>query len=105
MEFMVAEAEHGEQALAVCPREMPETILLDWNIPVMNDLEFIYKLRDLPGGDQPKVVFCATENDISHITRVLEAGVDEYIMKPFDKEVLAVKFRQIRPDRAEFRCR
>jgi two-component system, chemotaxis family, chemotaxis protein CheY len=105
MEFMVAEAEHGEQVPAVCPRGMPESILLDWNMPVMNGLEFIYKLRDLPGGNKPKVVFCAAESDISHITRVLEAGVDSYIMKPLDKEVLAVKFQQIRPDLAEFRCR
>jgi two-component system, chemotaxis family, chemotaxis protein CheY len=97
MDFMVVEAEHGEQALAVCPRRMPETILLDWNMPVMNGLEFIYKFRDLPGGDQPKVVICTTENDITYITRAPEAGIDEYIMKPFDKEVLAVKFQQIRP--------
>ena len=95
LDFKVVEAEHGERALAVCEHEMPEAILLDWNMPVMDGIEFIHRLRDLAGVDQPKVVFCTTENDVTHIVRALEAGADEYIMKPFDKDVIAIKFRQL----------
>jgi len=86
MDFQIIEAEDGEQALEICKRGLPEAILLDWNMPVMDGYEFLGNLRRLPGGDQPKVVFCTTENDVAHIARALGAGANEYIMKPFDKD-------------------
>jgi two-component system chemotaxis response regulator CheY len=46
------------------------------------------------GGDRPKVVFCTTENAIDHIARALHAGANEYIMKPFDRDVVAAKFQE-----------
>ena len=49
----------------------------------------------LPGGDGPKVVFCTTENDVAHIARALHAGANEYIMKPFDKEIVEAKFQEV----------
>ena len=49
----------------------------------------------MPGGDQPKVVFCTTENGIDHISRALHAGANEYIMKPFDKDIVAAKFQEV----------
>ncbi|WP_449375391.1 response regulator, partial [Bosea thiooxidans] len=56
---------------------------------------FLRTLRQMPGGKRPKVVFCTTENDIAHIARAMHAGADEYIMKPFDKEIVASKFHQV----------
>ena len=85
LEFQIVEAENGEQAFATCQRELPDAILLDWNMPKMDGYEFLRILRRLPGGDRPKVVFCTTENDVPHIARALQAGANEYIMKPFDK--------------------
>jgi two-component system, chemotaxis family, chemotaxis protein CheY len=61
----------------------------------MDGHEFLLHLRRLPGGDLPKVVFCTTENNIDHISRALEAGADEYIMKPFDKDIIADKFHEV----------
>jgi CheY-like chemotaxis protein len=58
MEFQVIEAEDGSVALETCKQAMPEAVLLDWNMPVMDGLEFLVQLRQLPGGDIPKVVFC-----------------------------------------------
>ena len=52
-------------------------------------------LRRLPGGDSPEVVFCTTENDVAHIARALHAGANEYIMKPFDKEIVEAKFQEV----------
>ena len=95
LNFSVVEAEDGEKALEACKRAMPEAILLDWNMPVMDGLEFLVNLRRTPGGDSPKVVFCTTENGMDHIARALEAGADEYIMKPFDKDIVADKFREV----------
>ena len=89
--FDVAEAADGVEALAWCRASMPAAILLDWNMPVMDGLEFLTQLRKEPGGDKPVVVFCSVENDLSHITEALEAGADEYIMKPFDGDIMAAK--------------
>ena len=58
-------------------------------------IEFLKALRRLPGGDRPKVVFCTTENDVAHIARALHAGANEYIMKPFDKEIVEAKFQEV----------
>ena len=95
MDFQIIEAEDGEQALEVCKRGLPEAILLDWNMPVMDGFEFLGELRRLPGGDAPKVVFCTTENGIDHIARAIEAGANEYIMKPFDKDIVTAKFQEV----------
>ncbi len=95
LEFQIAEAENGEDAIEACRREMPEAILLDWNMPKMDGYEFLRVLRRLPGGDKPKVVFCTTENDVAHIARALHAGANEYIMKPFDKDIVEAKFQEV----------
>ncbi len=93
--FNVLEASDGRQALDTCAKDMPEAILLDWNMPVMDGFDFLRALRAMPGGDRPKVVFCTTENDLAHIARAMHAGADEYIMKPFDKEIVEAKFQEV----------
>ena len=93
--FQIAEAENGEEALQACRRSLPDAILLDWNMPKMDGYDFLRLLRRLPGGDRPKVVFCTTENDVAHIARALHAGANEYIMKPFDKEIVEAKFQEV----------
>jgi two-component system chemotaxis response regulator CheY len=95
LNFEVSEAEDGEQALELCRRELPEAILLDWNMPKLDGYEFLRALRRLPGGDAPRVVFCTTENDVAHIARALHAGANEYIMKPFDKDIVEAKFQEV----------
>ena len=95
LSFECAEAEDGQQARASCEKAMPDAILLDWNMPVMNGIEFICELRRLNGGGQPKVVFCTTENDVAHIREAIEAGADEYVMKPFDHDTLQIKLQLI----------
>ncbi|MBA4793562.1 PleD family two-component system response regulator [Phenylobacterium sp.] len=92
--FDVAEAADGAEALAWCRTCMPDVVLLDWNMPVMNGLEFLRRLRKEPGGEAPKVVFCTVENEIPAIREALESGADEYIMKPFDSEIVASKFAE-----------
>ena len=93
--FNVEEAENGQEGLDRCGESMPDVVLLDWNMPVMTGIEFINQLRKREGGDKPKVVFCTTENDVAHIARALHAGANEYIMKPFDKDIVTAKFQEI----------
>jgi two-component system, chemotaxis family, chemotaxis protein CheY len=95
MNFTVIEAEDGAKALEACQIAMPDAVLLDWNMPVMDGFEFLVQLRRMPAGGQPKVVFCTTENGIDHISRALHAGANEYIMKPFDKDIVTAKFQEV----------
>ncbi|MCC8959228.1 response regulator [Bradyrhizobium sp. Pear77] len=95
MEFTVIEAEDGAVALEACKQALPDAVLLDWNMPVMDGFEFLVQLRRMAGGDVPKVVFCTTENGIDHISRALHAGANEYIMKPFDKDIVIAKFQEV----------
>jgi two-component system chemotaxis response regulator CheY len=95
LDFEIAEAENGEEAIESCRKNLPDAILLDWNMPKMDGYDFLRALRRLPGGDRPKVVFCTTENDVAHIARALHAGANEYIMKPFDKDIVEAKFQEV----------
>ncbi len=93
--FATVEAADGQEALDACVKAMPEAVLLDWNMPVKSGIEFLRDLRKMDGGDQPIVVFCTTENDIEHIQEAIESGANEYIMKPFDSEIIQAKFTQV----------
>ncbi|MGE5537874.1 MAG: response regulator [Gemmatimonas sp.] len=95
MNFAIAEAENGKLALEACQRQMPDVVLLDWNMPVMDGLGFLKALRASQGGGQPVVVFCTTENDLSRIQEAIGAGANEYIMKPFDRDIIETKFAQV----------
>jgi two-component system, chemotaxis family, chemotaxis protein CheY len=80
LDFEILEAEDGEGAIEACREKLPDAILLDWNMPKMDGYEFLRVLRRLPGGDRP---------------RALHAGANEYIMKPFDKDIVEAKFQEV----------
>jgi two-component system chemotaxis response regulator CheY len=94
LKFAVAEAQDGQAALKVCANTMPDAILLDWNMPVMNGLDFLRTLRGRTNGKQPFVVFCTAQSSICSIQEAISAGADDYIMKPFDSVILESKFSQ-----------
>jgi two-component system chemotaxis response regulator CheY len=89
--FETDEAENGQIALEKCHSRMPDVVLLDWNMPVMDGLEFLKSLRHTEGGREPAVIFCTTETDVDHIQKALANGANEYLMKPFDQESLIAK--------------
>lgn len=93
--FTVSDAEHGQDALNQCNATAPDIILLDWNMPVMDGMEFLKALRAAPITPQPKVIFCTTEHEFSRIQAAMEAGADEFIMKPFDEEIIRDKLLQL----------
>ena len=92
LEFNCDEAEDGRQAADWCAKQMPDAILLDWNMPVMTGIEFLRELRQMDGGNAPKVVMCTTESSVDSIKEALGAGANEYIMKPFDSDIIQSKF-------------
>ncbi|MEM7171875.1 MAG: response regulator [Pseudomonadota bacterium] len=93
--FSVEEAADGREAMNACEASVPDVILLDWNMPNVTGLEFLQELRARDDMEQPIVVFCTTENDMDHIQKAIEAGANEYIMKPFDSDILESKFSQV----------
>ena len=93
--FAVEEAEDGARALDACRRRLPACVLLDWNMPVMNGIDFLKALRREFGPEGPPVLFCTTETDISCIEQAIEHGAQEFIMKPFDEEILFGKLAQV----------
>jgi two-component system, chemotaxis family, chemotaxis protein CheY len=93
LDFSVAEAGDGRDALDQCQASVPDVVLLDWNMPVMTGMEFLKALGEVELPRRPKVVFCTTENGIGHIKAAIEAGADEYVMKPFDRDTIASKLQ------------
>lgn len=93
--FATREAENGLEALEACNASMPDAVLLDWNMPVMDGTTFLFELRRLDVVSRPKIIFCTSENDVAQIARALEAGADEYIMKPFDEQILVSKLEEV----------
>ncbi|AYJ87556.1 response regulator [Sphingomonas paeninsulae] len=91
LNYTVDEAADGREALDTCRQNVPDVILLDWNMPVMSGIEFLRAIDNDPLSSRPKIVFCTTENGNAHIKAAIDAGADEYIMKPFDRETLQTK--------------
>jgi len=96
MGFEVLEAENGEIALKVLEENSDiKLILLDWHMPVMNGYEFLLKVRSNPNWLDIKVIMVTTENQQKSIVEAIMAGVNEYLMKPFDKEMLETKIKYV----------
>ena len=95
MSFTTRDASDGHIALQECSVQMPDAILLDWHMPVLDGLGFLVSLRKMPNGSYPKVVFCTSENNTDSIARAMNAGANEFIMKPFDKLIMQSKFEEI----------
>ena len=93
--FQVGEAEHGRAAVEFCRRAVPAFVLLDWNMPEMDGITCLRALRAMNLAPRPAVVMCTTENGLTKIREALESGADEYIMKPYDRDVLLAKLEQL----------
>lgn len=89
--FSVREAADGALALQAVEQAMPRLVLLDRNMPVMDGIAFLKNLRARYGSNEPIVVMCTTEAAQDRIMEGLEAGADEYVMKPFDEAILVDK--------------
>ena len=90
--FDVVEAAHGQDALAVLAADDTIAVaLVDWNMPVMNGLEFVQAVRADPRHQALPLVMVTTESESERVVQALDAGASEYVMKPFTPEVLRSK--------------
>ncbi len=85
------EAADGLDGLEACRGNRPDYVLLDWNMPRMNGLDCLRAIRQEFGEARPWVIICTTENDPVSIVAAIEAGAQEFIMKPFDADILIGK--------------
>lgn len=85
----VETADNGLQALEICKRKMPDAILLDWNMPIMDGPIFQQQLRAMPNGKWPKVIYCSVEDEYERIAVAMTGGADGFIIKPFTLETLS----------------
>jgi two-component system chemotaxis response regulator CheY len=95
--FEVREAANGREALEVIEKEKNSVslVLLDWNMPELNGFDLLRQLRRRPDLSSLVIVMVTTETELDHIRAALAAGANEYVMKPFTKEILREKLELI----------
>lgn len=93
--YTVLPAGNGREAMDKVQQELPElaVVLVDWNMPEMNGLEFVQAFRRLPRYQQVPLMMVTTETDSGQMIKALSAGANEYVMKPFTDDILAGKLR------------
>lgn len=91
--FEIVEARSAEEALVAARLRMPDVVLMDWDMGDMEAPDLLAALRGLPGGDAATLILCTARRTVEAIHTALGAGADEYIMKPFDSDIVASKFR------------
>ena len=87
----IGEADDGDTALTACEAVLPDIILLDWEMPRLNGINFIVALRAMPGGKNINIIMCTSRDEYADITEALDGGANDFIMKPFTADILASK--------------
>ena len=95
--YEVQEAANGREALEVIEagNSGVKLVLADWNMPEINGLELLKRLRQNPALSSLAVVMVTTETEIDHIAEALQAGANEYVMKPFTHDILVEKLQLV----------
>ena len=89
--FEVEEAEDGDEVIEKCLKTEPDLVIMDWWLPVIDGIDVLYKIRDDKNIRQPRIVFCSSNADPEKISEALDGGADDYLMKPFDEEIIKAK--------------
>ena len=91
LKFDVIEAEDGEEVVELCETNEPELVIMDTKLPILEGIDALYKIRNMQRITQPKIVLCSSVTDPDRIREALDGGADDYIMKPFDEEIIVSK--------------
>ncbi len=95
MGYVVVEAVDGVDALEKCAHNMPDGILVDWDMPRMDGVEFIEALRTREEADRTKILFCTSELMVTEMMRAKRAGCQGYMLKPYTRDILQNKLAEI----------
>ncbi len=91
MGFVVVEAETGDEVLATCRANMPDAVLLDWDMPGVKSIDVIQDVVRMPGAETCKILYCTSEMLVPEMTRAKRSGANGFLMKPFNRKTLAYK--------------
>ncbi len=91
--YNVFEAEDGEDLLEECTRNSPDLIICDWQLPLIDGVDVLLKIRSDKKIKQPIFIFCSYIKDVDIISQALDAGADDFIMRPFDEDIIASKLK------------
>ena len=94
--YIAQEAEDGEDLLEQCAKDTPDLIISDWKLPLIDGLDVLYKIRSDKKIKQPVFMFCSYIKDEATIKQAIDAGADDFIMRPFDEDIIASKLRIIK---------
>jgi len=90
--FQTVEATHGRTALEQLQQgPLPAVVIVDWNMPELNGLDMVRAVRANPAWTDIRLIMITSENELERVQTALEAGADEYIMKPFTREMIQEK--------------
>ena len=87
------EVENGDELLKNCLSKQPDLIISDWELPLIDGADVLYSIRNAANIKQPIFMFCAYIKDIGVIKQALDSGADDFIMRPFDEDVIATKLK------------
>ena len=94
--YTVDEAEDGEDLLEQCAKNMPDLIISDWQLPLIDGIDVLYKIRSDKKVKQPVFMFCSYLKDRDIMEQAVAGGADDFIMRPFDEDIIASKLKMIR---------
>lgn len=92
--YLVIEASNAIDALEKCRSQIPDGIIVDWELPRMSGIEFITEFRKIDGSARSKIFYCTCEIAVSDMTRAKRAGATSFLMKPFNREILMHKLAE-----------
>lgn len=97
--YSVTEAENGDELLELCADKVPDLIICAWQIPLIDGIDVLIKIRSDKKIKQPAFIFCSYIKDADIIRQALDAGADDFIMRPFDEDIIASKLKIIKVSR------
>ena len=80
-----------DEVIEKCLETEPDLVIMDWWLPVIDGIDVLYKIRDAKHIRQPRIIFCSANTDPEKISEALDGGADDYLMKPFDEEIIKSK--------------
>lgn len=96
LNYRVSEAANPELAYGRLLHDQPDLLLLDWRIPGFNMHEVILKLRGVPGGQKPVLLYMISENDFADVQLALKVGANGYLLKPFNSDIVQMKLLELK---------
>ena len=94
--YRVIEAESPKEAIGRLGDDAPHLILADWKMPGASTHDFIGQVRRMKLARRPYIVYLSTENDVADLDRASVAGADDFLLKPFNRDIIAMKLLEIR---------